>query len=183
MHRVALLVVLCSLCVVNIASAQTVTGNMDATMKRGDTQTLTATLDFSNRSYSGHLIVLVTAGRDLTLGKTTISTPFNCLETPNFNDCEADVSITAGQKITMTQVLTVRDDAFHSSASWTIELIGDGLSGAVPRTGVITIPDGGPKIVVSRAASGILLVKPVAADQNADSFDLTNIGTSPGFVS
>ncbi len=133
-------------------------GQMNATMNRGETRTFTVDIDFTVQTFavSGPLIVVVNASPELVLGKTTLSVPFNCNETFSVTTCRGTATMSGAQKITLTQRITVSADASRSSGTWTVQLVGDGLSGTSPKTGTITIPNAGPKVIMTLPPKGLV---------------------------
>jgi hypothetical protein len=154
---------------------------MDATMKRGDTQTFTVPFTYSVQTFSVNspLVVVINASPELTLGHTTLP-GFNCTETPNVNTCRGTMGAAGSQTITITQVLSVRTDASRPGV-WTIQLVGDGLSGLSPKTGLITIPDAGPHVIMTKAPEG--LQRGPGESATSDSMTFKNLGNVATVVS
>lgn len=158
-------------------------GNMDATMKLGETATFTVQIAFKTSGFSGPLSVVIDASPELTLEKTTIQS-FNCTETPSINTCRGNPTFKVGDTVTITQILTVRPD-FTSQigkGSWRIQLVGDGLSGVDPRVGFITIPDAGPRIIMTVPPKGMMRSE-ADKDPATDSVSFKNVGNSVGRIS
>jgi len=150
-----------SLFLLLFAAAAPLVAQMDATMKRGDTQTFTVPFNYTVQTFAVNSTLVVTIGGspELTLGHTTLP-GFNCTESPDFTICVGAMGGAGSQTINITQVLSVRSVAARPSTSWTIQLVGDGLSGLSPKSGVITIPDPAPKIVVTKLPEGMVAILP-----------------------
>jgi len=165
------------LAILLFAAASASGQSLDATMNKGDTKTFTATFSYSVQTFTAGtpMVVLVTASPSLTLGQTTV-TGFACpIQTPNVNQCLGTMSASAGtQTLTVTQVLSVRSDASATSSSWTIQVIGAGLSGLSPKTGVITITSPTPKVVLVSAPRG--LIRGPGERASGDLVTIKNIG-------
>jgi len=179
--RQAIWIVLCLLAfAVSTARAQ----SMDATMKRGDTQTFTVPFDYTAQTFAvgAPLNVVITASPELVLGHTTLQS-FNCTETPNVNTCRGTIPASGSQTITITQVLTVNANASKSPGSWTIQVVSVGLSSLVPKTGKITIPDAGPNVIMTKRPEGLERTFPSLNPATGDSMTFKNIGNKGTTVS
>lgn len=156
------------------------TGNMDATLRRGQSQTFTVEVSTSNFTHTGVTVITVNAADGLSLGQTVIEPgSFTCVPDVRLNKCAGDATISPTQKIRITQPITVHPTAFSSPQSWRIQI--GALSLGSQTLGSITIPDAQPKVVVVSAPSPMIATTTETLEV-ADRLLLKNIGTGPARV-
>ena len=183
------------------ASHVTISGNMDATMSRGETRTFTPELDFTG-AFNGELRILITADQGLILGGTsTDAGPLTCVEQrPTAHVCSGNVSFSAGSSLRITQPLTLSQEAVGQSSpggysaqqvtaartlTWTIQPLLIHITPIIVKIGSITITTipGHPQVVMTKKPENIVAGTQLGVGTGSTSFELTNVGDAATTVS